>query len=371
MTTYTPHSLETAFSAVSSGTPRREAARTYNIPFPTLLHRMNITPTRQLTETEEAEILNWIVNQSAVGLPPTNDNLCQMGSLFIQDEELVLGERWLAGFREKYSNELQVQTLKLGLMQEPPSKSDIALFLDDLNGDKYKDYVIWNMGEFGITTSETESGLISNLTYSELKIKQQREQKFVNCVEVVCSDGHSVSPIVIFNGEASSLISLNLLLDPEPVEFTEETAPGAEPTLLITFKWLRAVFQKELKKFPDDQKHLLVMNHNPESAFCTADFRLACFKKGAETAVIPPAVDHLCQPLDALLPHLRNDFDAPFINTLDREVHDFDLYKRAFIKDYVTIRAQALAAQKVTAAFDNRFNKVEDLASEDTRLMTS
>lgn len=84
-----------ALEAVKNGqiTSIRAAARSYDVPSSTLVHRINDRPTQRdsqvtnhkLTPTEETTLVEWILSMDQRGLPPRATSVRRMADLLLTD----------------------------------------------------------------------------------------------------------------------------------------------------------------------------------------------------------------------------------------------------------------------------------------------
>ncbi|XP_076303005.1 uncharacterized protein LOC143221405 [Lasioglossum baleicum] len=116
---YTPESIKNAIKALDTGISLRKAASAYGVPVATLARRKNnpevvkmkTGPATVLTETEELEIVNWILYRAERGYPVNKTELLDCVQKYIQSLKKETpfienrpGRHWYEGFRKRHQN---------------------------------------------------------------------------------------------------------------------------------------------------------------------------------------------------------------------------------------------------------------------------
>lgn len=121
---YDAENLKKAINAVNSGMSKKQAAKQFQVPRSTIQFRINNPdkinprpgPSTVLTESEEKDIVNWIVQSSKKGFPRRKEDIQHSVSVFIKKSnrsscftDNCPGEKWLKLFLKRHP-EISIRT---------------------------------------------------------------------------------------------------------------------------------------------------------------------------------------------------------------------------------------------------------------------
>ena len=111
MPAYSEDLLQRAITAVEAGTPVRRVVRDYSIPRTTLRGRLAGRQSKstahshqqKLSPESEAQLVDWILTQGALGFPPTHSQIRLFVSRILQagGSTEPLGKGWISGFLKR------------------------------------------------------------------------------------------------------------------------------------------------------------------------------------------------------------------------------------------------------------------------------
>ena len=117
----------------------RGAAKSYNVPFTTLRHRVRgqlaqrdiRPPNYKLTSIEKSTLVEWILSIDQRGLSPRPDTIQQMANLLIQkqldiSQGITVGNRWVLNFVQRHQA-LQTQYNRKYNYQQAKCKDPILI----------------------------------------------------------------------------------------------------------------------------------------------------------------------------------------------------------------------------------------------------
>jgi len=117
--TYTESNLLNALNAVKSGSSIRQAARDWGIPLTTLHGRIvgrvsrreANEHTQRLSPTQEASLVDWVLLQDKLGLPPTHRQIKSFAQRILAagGDDKPLGRHWMEQFLRRHPS---ITTLK-------------------------------------------------------------------------------------------------------------------------------------------------------------------------------------------------------------------------------------------------------------------
>jgi Tc5 transposase DNA-binding domain/helix-turn-helix, Psq domain len=108
MPSYTENALQDAYNAVLRGVDIARAVRDYGVPRTTLVSRLRGTQPKiraqayrqRLSTTQEAHLVDWILAQIALGVPPSHAQIRALATrvLEVAGDTTPLGRHWLEAF---------------------------------------------------------------------------------------------------------------------------------------------------------------------------------------------------------------------------------------------------------------------------------
>ena len=256
MPTISENALQQAIDAVLAGASLRRASTTHGVPRTTLVRRLEgKLPSKQaqvhhqrLSPWQEENLVDWILVQGALGLPPTHAQIRQFVTRILahNGDTQPLGKRWMEGF---FARNPQVKTLRGKSIESRrvngASAENIKAFFQLLSIPKVqaiKPCNRWNMDETGIMQGHRGNGLVvGKASRKHILVKSAGSREWVTIVEAGSAVGNSLPPLIIFRGKDVQQQWFPACLEEwESWRFT--ASPNGWTSNDIGQKWLEDIF---------------------------------------------------------------------------------------------------------------------------------
>ena len=311
MPKYTETDLRNALSDIQNGMSEAKAAIVWSVPRNTLRNRIHGHHPRQigaehlqrLAPIQEQRLVDWIRVQGTLGTPPNHATIREIVRRMLADDGDLqpLGKKWMEGF---FRRNPTIKTMPGKHIESARLKNacpeNIRAFLEQL-----KDPTIaaippqhrYNMDEAGIMEGLGVNGLVVGA--SELRqayVKEPKRGCWMTFVECISAQGHSINPLVIFNGKSIQQQWFPKELDSEIRGWHFTNSQNGWTSNSHALEWLRKVFIPETK--PEDSQHHRLLILDGHGSHATEEFMAECFHHQVRLLYLPAHTSHVLQPLD-------------------------------------------------------------------------
>jgi len=352
-----------ALTAIADGMPIRAAAREWGIPESTLRTRLNGAQShrdasshlRVLSDDQEDELVQFIINQSVLGLALTRFEVRAMAARLASSslDARPLGRSWFSSFilrhpMLKSRKSQRVEAIRLRASSKENIEPWLALLqLDIVRAIKPANR--WNADEGGIM--EARSGATLAVGYGEgspLVQKDYNSRAWTSFMECINALGRYLDPLVIFKGlTVQQQWFPNALEDHNGWQFTASKKGWMEERIAI--EWLRRVFLPQT--VPDDPRDWRLLVIDGHHTHTTVDFMWECFSNQVYILFLPAHCTHFLQPLDvAIFAPLKKAFRR-YLGQL--RVYDSSTVqaKKRFLYCYHRARIDALTEANIRSGW--------------------
>jgi helix-turn-helix, Psq domain/Tc5 transposase DNA-binding domain len=209
--------LQRAIDATLSGTSVLKASQMYGVSRTTLQRRLqgkqpkkSAQANRQrLSPWQEERLVDWILAQGALGLPPTHAQIRLFAQRIINlaGNPQPLGKHWMEGFLARNP---AVKTIRGKAMDNKrvngATTENIQAFFQRLDHPKVKTILPqnrWNMDETGLMQGQRGNGLVVGMSSrKKILMKGFDSREWVTIIECISATGGSIQPLVIFRGKS-------------------------------------------------------------------------------------------------------------------------------------------------------------------------
>ena len=365
MPTISENALQQAIDAVLAGASLRRASTTHGVPRRTLVRRLEgKLPKRQaqmhhqrLSPWQEENLVDWILIQGALGVPPTHAQICLFVSriLINNGDTQPLGKRWMQGF---FARNPQVKTLRGKSIDSRrvngASAENIKAFFQLLSIPKVqaiKPCNRWNMDETGIMQGHRGNGLVvGKSSRKHILVKSAGSREWVTIIEAVGAEGASLPPLVIFRGK-----DVQQQWFPDSLEEWESwrfiTSPNGWTSNDISQKWLEDIFIPLTARDPPEPRLLVLDGHGSHE---TDEFMFRCFEEDIYLTYLPAHSSHVLQPLDlSVFSPIKTIYkqQLALLGHIDTDTETTPHNKQRFLSCYNAARKKALESKTVQSGW--------------------
>lgn len=287
----------------------RAAAKTYDVPYTTLYHRIHgmasrrdsIPNSQKLTPEEELAIVQYILDLDSRGFPPRPQYVQEMADLLLTERDaLPVGKNWTSTFikrrpelKTKFSRKYDYKRAQC----EDPIIIGAWFKLVRNTIAKYGivEEDIYNFDEAGFLMGviATAKVVTSSESRNRPKTAQPGNREWVSIIQGISSYGWAIPPFIIFKGanhlsawyEDSSL----------PQDWVITLSENGWTTNEIGHEWIQH-FDKHTKSRTTGTYRLLVLDGH--ESHISAQFQQYCQDNKIITLCMPPHSSHILQPLD-------------------------------------------------------------------------
>lgn len=363
MKTYSEADVFDAITAVRDGMGKREASRTWHIPYTTLRRRLLGTPNhrdaanaqRLLSDYQEDQLAVFLINQAALGLALTRYETRALAArmAYPNEHHAPLGKQWLRAFfirhpmlRSRKSRRVEAIRLRAA------NKKDIGtwfalLELPIVKGIKPDNR--WNADEGGLMEGRSENALtIGYSDDSPLLQKDFNSRAWTSFLECISATGKFLVPLIIFKGLSIQQQWFPIALeDHDGWQFTATKKGWMEERIAI--EWLRRVFiPQTAPEDPSDWRLLVIDGHHTHT---TIDFMWECFSHRIYIIFLPAHTSHVLQPLDVAVFHPLKEAFRKHLHHLGQFDTSTVMAKKRFLYCYHRARMEALTEQNIRSGW--------------------
>ena len=267
-----------------------------------------------LTSAEEKALAERIRQMTVTGHPPTQNlireiahELRQHRLVGINDDGIQhvnyapIGKEWVQRFIKRHPQLKTVysETIEASRVKDVTYEA-VEKFYNELqrviNEFKILPENCYNIDETGSSIGTIQGGHIVIDTTAQTKYELEiGRQEWVTCIECICMDGNSLSPMIIFKGAKP--------LDKWIPESTEgatdaswKTSDNGWTSNDLTVQWLREIFEPQTRTKANGGHRLIICDGH--GSHISAKFVAHCMHYKIEVVLLPPHSSHLLQPLD-------------------------------------------------------------------------
>jgi hypothetical protein len=339
------------------------AAQTYDVPDKTLRRRVNginarrdsVPTNRKLTTTEELTLIEWILSMDQRGLPVRSDSIRQMANLLLQKRSqnnmLTVGQRWVYNFvqrhdslQSKYTRKYDYQRAKC---EDPTIIRDwFRLVRNTIEKYGILEEDIYNFDETGfqmgvISTAKVITGANKGKPVSV----QPGNREWVTVIDCISLYGHSVPPVIIFEGKVHQSTWYS---DTLPLDWVIGVSENSWTDNELGLKWLEHVFEKHTAHCTKGVYRLLILDGH--GSHVTPEFDLFCKEHSIITLCMPPHSSHLLQPLDiGCFAVLKQSYGRQIEGYMRNGVNHID--KPDFLHAFHVARTEAMTLANIQSSF--------------------
>ncbi len=362
MPLYTENDIKNALKEVQMGVSQRIVSKKYGIPRATLYDRINGSESatkaqehlQRLSAVEEGLLSDWIVNQSALGLSPTHQQLRELAVrvLAARGDLQPLGKRWMEGFlrRNPRVKTLRGKGLDSARLNGATTEVITAFFqlMDIPLIRAIRQENRWNTDEHGLLEGKGSNGLVLGHSAKKIAIRKQLGSRFwTTIIECISATGKALPPLVIFKGDS---VQAQWFEDEEELtDWRFTTSQNGWTSNSLALEWLIEVFIPLTRpQRPQEYRLLVVDGHGSHT---TDDFMYECFKNKIYLLFLPAHTSHVLQPLDlSVFGPLKSYYRAE-ITAISYLSETTPIGKVAFIKAYKKARAKGITIKNLAAGW--------------------
>jgi DDE superfamily endonuclease/Tc5 transposase DNA-binding domain/helix-turn-helix, Psq domain len=351
-----------ALKDIENGVSQRKAAQRWGIPRSTLQKRLNGSQSRsdafeslqRLSKEQEYHLVQWILVQTNLGLPPTHQTVKEFATRIIKagGDDQPLGKHWIEGFLRRNPEVRTVRGKPIDSCRLNGATINVIKgFFQFQDHPDVKDIPgehRYNMDETGILEGRGSNGLV--LGHAEKKAimkKQPGSRCWTTIIECISATGRILPPLVIFKG-----LTVQQQWFPDEIEFlaswafkaTEKGWTNDE----IALWWLQEIFIPQTQPDPPSKRLLIVDGHG---SHCTDDFLYECFKNDIYLLFLPPHTSHVLQPLDISIFSPVKSYYRQALSEYEDCNDTTPAGKRIFLECYHKARTRGLTSQNAKAGW--------------------
>ena len=260
---------------------------------------------RNLTTTQQQELVQYITKLSKQGLPPTKEMVQNFGTAIAGKP---VSESWVGRFIN--ANNIHLICQWAAPMDRSRHNADSGLqykrYYDELyhkiSHYNIEERLIWNMDEKGFMIGRMgrSKRVFNKSAYTTKKLKSfthDGNREWITILATICADGSSLPPSIIYSAKSSNVY--NHWVDDIP-ESDDLVHVGATPSGWTNdeygFDWLVNVFDRYTKQKARRKWRLLILDGH--GSHVTMKFIDYATKNRIILAIFPPHSTHTLQPLD-------------------------------------------------------------------------
>jgi len=285
----------------------RAASKAWGLPRTTLDDRLRGAATRRvahhhqqrLTPEQEQFLATWILEEDARGFPPRHDRAREMASCILRmnRDENPLGKRWVSGFIKRNPRiKLIIGWAIEADRVKNTSLEAIRAFLEFVEATQVQLGICtedtYNMDETGNALGVcTNHRVLASAKKKKAYVKSPENREWVLIIECISATGRSLSPVVIFKGQA--LQTTWFLSDIQDWHYT--TSENGWTSNAIGGHWLEHVFLPQTRPDGDLWRLLILDGHG---SHVDVDFLYMAKIHKVQLVFLPSHSSHILQPLD-------------------------------------------------------------------------
>jgi 4-hydroxybenzoate polyprenyltransferase len=341
--------------------PTATAARMHGIPRSTLRGRQDGAttnreakiPTQRLSPIQEEDLVNWILDEEAVGRAPTllrirrfAEQICKFSG---DDDPLSRG--WVYRFisrheciKTKLARSLETKRAK------GTTKEELDVFYNRLGTQITEKDVhpadILNVDETGVAEGETEAGRVVGTALTRFSYVAENDSRtWVSILEAASATGRRLRPVVVFTGK--TLQGQWFERDKIP-DWGFDCSPTGWSNSRIFENWFIDVFLPETDPGEGRWRILILDGH---SSHVTIPFMFLAWLNKVQLIYLPPHTSHLTQPLDVgVFAALKKYFHQETDKFADLEARS-PIQKQHFIEAYKIASDKAFTSNNIRGGF--------------------
>nr|CAA83918.1 transposase [Pyricularia grisea] len=309
MKQYTEKQLISAINDVNNGNPIAKTSRKWGIPRSTLQSRLKgsqpykkaQSPFQRLSTEQEKHLADWVLTQTALGLPPTHQELRFFAERILQaaGETKGLGKRWITRFLARYPILKTQRPRRIDNARVNGATTEVIkswwLYITNPVINAIKPENRWNMDETGIMEGKGSNGLVLGLNgIRPLQRKEPGTRGWTTIIECISATGVALPPLVIFKGKNVQQQWFPTDLSPFDNWQFHATENGWTNNQ-TAIEWLKKVFIPYTQPLTPEKRLLVLDGHG---SHITDEFMLLCLQNNIQLLYLPPHSSHVLQPLD-------------------------------------------------------------------------
>ena len=354
---YTDANLLNALASINSGASIRQAARDWGIPYTTLhgrltgrvSHREAKQHTQRLSHFQEASLVDWVLVQDQLGLPPTHRQIKSFAQRILAagGDERRLGKHWMEQFLNRNPS---IKTLKGKRMENSRVKAvtteSIKRFFSRLQLPAIQAILPenrYNMDETGIMQGFGINGLVvGSAEKSSAIVRSPQTRIWTSIIECVSATGRALNPAIIFRGKNLDK-SIFPQDQPELRDWHFGTSKRGWTTNALALEWLQKSFLPQTAA--PGQRRLLIFDGHQSHA--TEEFMWECYTNDVYLLYLPPHSSHITQPLDVSVFSALKAAYRRFLGDLALLCDSSPIGKTGFLRCYCQARIEALTEKNI------------------------
>jgi hypothetical protein len=313
--------------------------------------------TRKLTDTEEAVLLDRILDLNNKGFPPRHSIVREYANIILNTRNASppptpVGKNWVTNFIKRHSTLRTMYDRKLDYKRAKCEDPNIIkLWFTLVAGLQAKYGIIddvWNFDETGFQMGVAATARV--VTQSEkqgrAKTKQPGNRDWVTVVHGINALGWLIPPFIIV--KAQNHLAPWYTTDELPSYWRISTSVKGWTDDQIGFEWLKH-FNTHTEGRRTGRYRLLILDGH--GSHHTAQFEEFCREKEIITACMPPHSSHLLQPLDVgCFGPLKTAYGQQVESQMRLGINRVD--KEDFFRLYLTAHVQALTSANIKSGFE-------------------
>ena len=315
---------------------------------------------RLLNTLQEKELLLYIDDLTARGLPPTRQMIRNFASdiagrqagrswadRFIKRHDIDLVSRWASGMdtERKRADSAFKYALYFKLLQRK---------IDQYKVDPRHMY---NMDEKGflIGILAKMKRVFSRRRYEEGGIRQMIQdgnREWITTIACICADGTSLTPALIYQAVSGNIQDTWLQdFDRAVHKAFFASSPSGWTNNNLGLRWLQQVFDRETKAKARRSYRLLILDGH--GSHITMDFIQYCDDNRILLAIYPPHSTHTLQPLDVcMFKPLSSAYSAALADFMDKCQGLSSISKRDFFRLFNKAWQASFKSKTILSAFE-------------------
>ncbi|CAG9950939.1 unnamed protein product [Clonostachys rosea f. rosea IK726] len=361
MAIYSESEINSAINDILAGLSVRFAAKKWAIPRTTLRRRLEDGFTRaqahehqqRLSKAEEERVRRWIVSQELLGYAPTHRQLRYIASQILQGRKDLepLGRSWVNQFLSRQEG-LGVKIGKriASARLNGANPENINRFFNNYDSVSWiKPENTWNADEAGIMEGYGLNSLVIGSDEGSRKytvLKGNQERAWVTLVEAISAVGETLTPCVVFKGEA---VQQQWFKDNFNEKWLFAISQNGWISNALALEWLQRVFIPETAPTDPSEARLLIVDGHGSHA--TPEFMWECFQNNIFLLFLPAHTSHVLQPLDLGVFSALKAAYRRHLERLDEMLDSTTIGKANFLECYAKARKEALTAKNIKSGF--------------------
>ncbi len=362
MKQYTEKQLISAINDVNNGNPIAKTSRKWGIPRSTLQSRLKgsqpykkaQSPFQRLSTEQEKHLADWVLTQTALGLPPTHQELRFFAERILQaaGETKGLGKRWITRFLARYPILKTQRPRRIDNARVNGATTEVIkswwLYITNPVINAIKPENRWNMDETGIMEGKGSNGLVLGLNgIRPLQRKEPGTRGWTTIIECISATGVALPPLVIFKGKNVQQQWFPTDLSPFDNWQFHATENGWTNNQ-TAIEWLKKVFIPYTQPLTPEKRLLVLDGHG---SHITDEFMLLCLQNNIQLLYLPPHSSHVLQPLDLSVFGPLKEAYRRHLGFVNQFCCSTVVGKRNFLLCYRKARSKAFIAKTIQSGW--------------------